>query len=182
MVLPAVNSFLTFQDGETFSSVIKQANLVSVYYIYILVGYAVSCGALSRWKSWVVDLGFVVCFALLSAYQYYAFSQPTDYLIDYEFPLLPVAAALLFESLRRKAHYLQKLARPIAWLSQRAFGVYFVHVIILWSLHWYVDFSALGHVAHVMVLELASVGGAYWIVGLLGRWSFFRKYVFLIKS
>jgi surface polysaccharide O-acyltransferase-like enzyme len=182
MVRPAVNSLRSFWGLETFETALNAANLFSVYYLYIIAGYLISRGALKKWKDRSIVAGVLGCYAFCCIYQYYAFSQPDDYIVSYDFPVILICAAFLFELIRRKARLLKAFRRPIIYLSKISFGIYFVHVLFNFTMFWYLDLSALGHVQKVLLLEVVPVGASILVITLLSRVPKLKQYLFMIKD
>lgn len=182
MLLPAVNVLLEMNGMRTFTSELREADLLSYFYIYVIVGYAVGQGMFSKLKGWVVALLTAVSFLLCCAFQFYAYSQPADYIVSYDFPLLPVCGAFLFELIRRTAHCFSRLERPITFISRIAFGIYFMHMVIMTTFLTVTnDLSGFAPALKLVTLEVVSVGGSIVIIALLSKIKLFRKYLFLIK-
>ena len=181
IILPAINAFLQMQGQPTFSSVLQEAHLVSILYLYILGGYFISQGALAKLKDWLVAVIAGGSFLLCCGYQLYCYAQPMNYLVKDVFPLIYVSAGFLFELLRRKAHHFSKLSRPVTYLSRISFGIYFMHIIVLNLLTTFMDFSAWSQPLKMLFLEVATVGGSILIIAPLSKIKVLRKYLFLIK-
>lgn len=186
MVRPAINVLLYMNGLSTFDSELREADLFSCYYLYIIVGYFVGKGALSRWKGWLVASLAAVTFLLCCAFQFYVYSQPYDYLVSYSFPLLPVCAGLLFEVIRRGAHRLKALERPVTYLSRITLGIYFMHMVIITVLNSnkmtaVMQYAVWEPALKTLFLEAVSVVGSIAIIALLSRVKLLKKYLFMIK-
>ena len=186
MVLPAVNAVLESQALRTFTSTLQMVDLVAYFYIYIILGYFVGKGILDKWKTWVVALIALGSFALCCGFQLYMYAQPMDYLMDYDFPLLPICAAALLELARRKAYLLKAVRKPVEGLSRISFGIYFLHIVIMTVLNSdkldaIVHQSQWNPVLKLAYLEIVSVGASIVIIVLLSNIKPLKKYLFMIK-
>ena len=181
MVLPAVNSWRLFQGEIWLHTKIREPNLFSFYYLYVIAGYAIGKGALEKLKDWVVVLLAVGFFGLCCAYQFYAYTQPRDYLIDYEFPLLLLCGGFAFEWIRRKAGDGKGLRRPVTYLSRISLAIYFLHIVIMSILGWQLNLQGWPRLGLLAFYEIASVGGSILVIALLSKIKFLRRYLFLIK-
>lgn len=183
MVIPGINDLLSVLSVDQFSSPLGENYFFSFYYIYIIVGYLVGQGALSKLSGWSVTLVAVGSFLICCGYQLWIYSQPADYLVGYNFPLLPVCAGFLFELVRRGANRVRKLERPVVSISKIAFGIYFVHIVIMTALAEVLDAVAPGMFLplRLILLETVSVGLSIAVILPLSKIKVFRKYLFLIK-
>jgi surface polysaccharide O-acyltransferase-like enzyme len=183
MLLPGINDLLTVLGMERFGTPLAENYLFSFYYIYIIVGYLIGKGTLARLKTATVMLVTTGSFLLCCGYQLWAYSRPADYLVSYSFPLLPVCAGFLFELVRRSAHLAAKAEKPITCISRIAFGIYFVHIVIMTALVEVLDLfiPGLSLWLRLILLEIVSVGLSVAIILPLSKIKIFRKYLFLIK-
>ena len=186
MILPAVNAVLTAEGLGTFTSTLQMVNLVAYFYIYIILGYFVGKGVFENWKTWAVALIAGGSFLLCCGFQLYMYAQPVDYLIDYNFPLLPICAAALLELGRRKAHRLNTLRKPMEGLARISFGIYFLHIVIMTVLNSdkldaIVHQSQWNPALKLVYLELFSVGASVVIIAVLSKIKVLKKYLFMIK-
>lgn len=186
MVFPAINALLMLNGKPTWSADLKESNLFSMYYLYILTGYFVGQGGLSRWKGWLVGLLTALSFGLCCGMQFYAYSRPAQYLVAYSFPLMPVCAGLLLELLRRGAEKLRRVERPVTYLSRIAFGIYFMHMMVMTVVNSdYVDrwlhYGAWEPALKTLFLEVVSVGVSIPLIAVLSKIKVLRKYLFMVK-
>ena len=123
----------------------------------------------------------LITFAGICGYQLFAYAQPLDYLVDYNFPLLPVCAAFLFEWIRRKSHRLQRFRRPICYIARISLGIYFVHILVMTGMSWVLGDWGRTTLWRLLVLEAGSVGLSVAAIALMSRSRLARKYLFLIK-
>ena len=183
MVLPFISNLLVLLGHKELSSPLGERYLFSFYYIYILVGYAIGQGTLARFKAATVMLVGMGSFLLCCGYQLWAYEQPANYLVAYDFPLMPICAGCLFELVRRYAHKIQKAEKPITYLSRIAFGIYFIHIIIMTTFVEVLDRFApgLSLPVRLILLEMVSVGLSVVVILPLAKIKPLRKYLFLIK-
>lgn len=186
MVRPVVNVLLEVNGHKTYSSEVQMSNLIPYYYIYILLGYFVGKGLLEKWKTWLLAAIAIVTFGLCCGFQLYIYAQPKDYVLDYNFPLLPICVAALLELIRRGAHKAKGIEKPITYLSRISFGIYFLHIVVMTTLlrprvARVMDYAAWNPVLKLVFLEVASVGASVAIIALLSRIKLLRKYLFMIK-
>ncbi len=183
MVQPFVSHLLELLGMTQLTSPLGEHYLFSFYYLYILFGYWIGKGGLQRFKTNTVALAALSTFLLCCGYQLWAYAQPVNYLVAYDFPLMPFCAGFLFELLRRGAHRVRKAEKPVTCISRISFGIYFVHIVIMTALVLVLDQFAPGlyQPVRLMLLETASLAGSIGIILPLSRIKFFRKYLFLIK-
>lgn len=161
----------------------KDAVLLPVYVIYIVAGYMISRGHLSKIKSSYVAAGFILSFLATCGCQFFIFSRKTDCHFAYDNIGILVSAVLLFELLRRGSHRLIAFRRPVEYVSRIAFGIYFVHIFIMEALVKYLPSfkSAFPRPAYFFFLEIISVAGSIIIIAITSRIPIVKKYVYMIK-
>ena len=147
----------------------------------MIAGYLVGKGYLAGWRLHWVALAAAVSFGLCCGFQFYAYSRPMDYVVSYNFPLLPVCGAFLFELFRRGAHRLRRMEKPIAYISRISFGIYFLHIVIMTVLNTVIDFTNWMPAVKLLFLLSASMLASVAVIAVLSRIKFLRKYLFLIK-
>lgn len=181
MVRPAI-SFLLYTNGKaTLTSALREADLFSYFYLYIFAGYLVGTGFLSRLKGWCVGLICALSFVLCCVFQFYAYTQPFDYAVSYQFPLLPICAAFLLEALRRTAPSLRRLERPTTYLARISFSIYLMHMVVMTTLNSVMDYTGWNQVIKMLFMHTVSIVGSILIIAPLSKIKLFRKYLFLIK-
>ena len=181
MLIPNIN--MTRQllgiNGELVFS-LNWVNVFSFYIVYVLVGYAVYDGILSKVKEawlWAFALAsFLAC----CGYQYWAYTRPGNILVDYNFLLLAVCAAACFDLLRRHPVKKQRTATVITSVSVMAFAIYFVHICIMQGLAYVLEYH--GYLIRFLVLETVSVAGSVLLIRVFSKNRFFKKYLFMIKD
>lgn len=186
MVRPALNFFLDIHGQTTYASAIQMSDLVSYFYLYIIIGYFIGKGALAKWNKWLVAGVALFTFAICCGCQLYIYSQPVNYVINYNFPLLPICAGAMFELARRGANKLKSIERPITYLSRIAFAIYLLHIVIMTTLNCdamkaFMNYSAWDPALKLMFLEIVSVGGSVAVIAVLSKVPLLKKYLFMIK-
>jgi len=183
MVVPFISNLLVLLGHKGLTSPLGERYLFSFYYIYIIVGYLIGKGALSKLRSWSVGVLALGSFLICCGYQLWAYSRPANYLVAYDFPLMPVCAGFLFELVRRSAHKVQKAEKPITCISRISFGIYFVHVVIIGVLVAVLDHFVPGlyRPLRLILLEIIPVGLSIAIILPLSKVKWFKRYLFLIK-
>ena len=181
MVMPAINALLDLGGKDQLSLNLYAADLLPMFLLYILVGYFVGQGCLSRFKTWAVALAAVVTFGICCGVQYYAYSQPVDYLVSYSFPLTPLCAAFLFELFRRSAPLFHKIQPAIGYISRISFGIYFVHIVIMTELVRFIGDWDMTRPLRLVIYLFVSFLGSIAVIAPLSKIPLLRKYLFMIK-
>lgn len=183
MLIPFLNNLLLLLGMEGYKNGIEFVNLPIFYYLYILIGYLVGNGALKKFRTATIATITGVSFLICCGFQFWAYSRPADYLVAYDFPLMPLLAGFLFELIRRCAAGLRKLERPITGLARIAFGIYFLHIIIMTTLVTELGerHITLSRPVRLLVLEAVSVGLSIVMILPLSKIKILRTYLFSIK-
>ena len=182
MVIPAFNVVQDTYGSWNFYTALREYNLCSVYYLYIFAGFAVSEGLLAKLKTGTVALMTGVCFAVTCAYQLWLYSTSVNHLLMEPSPSILITATLTFELVRRTAGCFSRWQKGITGLAKIAFGIYFVHILIMSAMYWYMDLTAMARPLRVVLFETVSFGGSVIIIRLLAKIPFCKKYLFLIKD
>lgn len=182
-MLPLVNSLLAGLGLATMSSAtVREANICSMYYVYVFAGYWISEGKLSKLRTGTVAALTVLVFAVCCGYQLWLYAGPANLLVDYEHPGIVLCAMGLLELLRRGAEHLRGLRPVVTYLAKISFGIYFLHILIMSLLIWYMDFSSWSHPLKLLFLEGVSVGGSILLIALFSGIPFCRRRMFGIKG
>lgn len=182
-VLPLVNSLLAGLDLDTmYSDTVREANICSMYYVYVFAGYAVSEGKLSGLHTRTVAALTALVFAVCCGYQLWLYAGPADLMVDYEHPGIVLCAMGLLELLRRGAEHLRGLRPVVTYLAKISFGVYFIHILIMSLLEWNMNFDGWARSLKLLFLEGVSVGGSILLIALFSGIPFCRRRMFGIKG
>ena len=182
MCIPAFNVIQGVRGNWKLYTALREYNLCSVYYLYIFAGVAVSEGMLGKLKTSTVAWLTGVCFTLTCVYQLWLYSTPVNHLLMEPSPSILVTATLTFELIRRIASRFESWKGGIIYLSKIAFGIYFVHILIMSGMYWYMDLSAMARPLRVIFYEAVSFIGSIGIIWILAKIPVCKKYLFLIKD
>jgi surface polysaccharide O-acyltransferase-like enzyme len=182
MCIPAFNVIQGVRGSWKLYTALREYNLCSVYYLYILAGVAVSEGYLEKLSDRTVTWLTGICFILTCLYQLWLYSTPVNHLLMEPSPSILVTSTLCLELIRRMAPRFTRWKNGITYLSKIAFGIYFVHILIMSAMYWYMDLTAMARPLRVVLFETVSFGGSVIIIRLLAKIPFCKKYLFLIKD
>ena len=177
--LNSVVSLISGGSGPHLEFALSIANLFSIYVVYIVIGYWIGKGGLSRMKKGLLLLCTAAAFAATVAYQLYAFLRPGGYVIKYHSIAVLLSSALLFECFRRCGCPPEKPRAAVTALSTISFGVYFVHICIM-SGPVYIVPKSIGPLPYFLVLELVSLIGSILIILPLRRFKRLSRLLFRI--
>lgn len=182
MIVPNINTLLG-QLGSSYYLDFKLAEYgtFSFYMLYILTGFEISKGVLAKWPRGVLTTCTLLSFAIICAYQFWAFSKPGENGIGYDSFGLLVVSAFIFELFRRSFEK-KKAKRWLIRLAQISFGIYFVHICIMVAICGIVRRFFPNQLICMLILEGLSFGGAVVVVELVSKVSFAKKYLFMIKD
>lgn len=182
MCVPAFNVIQEVRGSWKLYTALREYNLCSVYYLYIFAGVAVSEGMLGRLKTKILAWLTAVCFCLTCVYQLWLYSTPVNHLLMEPSPSILITSTLTFELIRRIAPRFESWKSGITYLSKIAFGIYFVHILIMSGMYWYMDLSAMARPLRVVFYEAVSFLGSIGIIWALAKIPVCKKYLFLIKG
>lgn len=184
MLIPTLNAFFSLQEMEiSLSFELYVGNLFSMYFIYVIAGYYIGKGKLAGISDLALYAGAAAVFLVCCVYQYWAYSKPGNYLVAYGFVGVLIGSCLVFEILRRKAEKVLAAGKLVRHLSKIAFGIYFVHIIIMSLCCWQIEsISGWKHSVQLVFLELVSFIGSVVIITLLAKIPILKKYMFMIKD
>ena len=181
MVIPNLNRiFMLYGIDTEIEFTLRIANLFSMYLIYVIIGYYLNKGLLSKIPSWVICAVGVIAFAACIGYQYWEFSFENGDVMDYNLALLPILAACVFELIKRIWQN-KKSKAAVTYISRISFGIFFVHICIMVAMNGARFISAWGYPARFIVLEAVSFIGSVIVIALLSGIKLCRKYLFMIK-
>lgn len=186
LVIPNINSVLTLAGSPyQIRFAFRASNLYSVYVLYLLGGYFVSCGGLKRLRTEIAAVLCVLLFAACFSVQLWAYSRPEEYLVDYDFCLLLPLGVLLFELIRRAGSAVSgegAFARLVRSLAECSFGVYFLHILIMsLQMRYEQVYADWARSAVVLYLPAVSLLGSWLLTALLSRIRPLRRALFLMK-
>ena len=182
MAIPAFNVIQGVRGSWKLYTALREYNLCSVYYLYIFAGVAVSEGVFRKLTTRTVGWLTGICFTLTCAYQLWLYSTPANHLLMEPSPSILITATLCLELIRRIAPRFEGWKKGITYLSKIAFGIYFVHILIMSAMYWYMDLNAVARPLRVIFFEAVSFIGSIAIIWALAKIPVCKKYLFLIKG
>ena len=185
VIIPNLNEIIYARGASTFISwEINHRDVFSIYFLYVLSGYWISTGKLQKLKSVWLWMILAISTIATTLFQYWIYSTRSDYFLNTaDFGIIIIAAAL-FEIIRRRAKPASIISRPATYLAKIAFGIYFIHICIMYSMNeWFIknapDFY---HFPRFLVLETVSFAGSVLFILFTSRIKVFKKYLYLIKD
>lgn len=182
MVIPAFNVVQDTYGSWNFYTALREYNLCSVYYLYVFAGWAVSHGLLDKLSTRVLGLLAGLCFTVACVWQLWLYSTPVNHLLMEPSPSILITTTFVFALLRRIAPRFERWQKPITYTAKIAFGIYFVHILIMSGMYWYLDLAVLARPLRVALYEIVSFGGSVILIRLLAKIPLCKKYLFLIKD
>ena len=187
-IVPDLNNLMWATElSFYFDPKLESANVFSMYVVYMLLGYYLSTGALTKIRNRTLWLSLITAYIIFCVFQIYCYSVKNDVLIahDYRciFPL--IIAVALFELMRRykngKFQLLETLSTKLSIIS---FGVYFVHICIMEGLTFILNrfYPNIYLLWKVTLLESVSFFGSIVIIHLCSKNKLMRRYLFNIKG
>lgn len=185
VIIPNLNQILYARGGSTFISwEIDYRDALSIYFLFILAGYWISAGKLQNIKNCWLWILLTVSVIITTFFQFWIYSTPSDYFLNVaDFGILMITIPL-FEIIRRKAKPSSVLSKPVTRLSKIAFGIYFLHICIMYGLNEWFNKTApeFYHFQRFFVLETVSFSFSVLIILITSKIKLFRKYMYLIKD
>lgn len=181
MVLPTVNYLLSRAGVQPLQSEISGSNLISFYYVYIIVGFLIGKGILSKWKTKYVVFATLISFSVSCVYVWYAFSNFDSDAFNYDSPILPVCGALLFELIRRVSGYLKRIEKPITYLSRISFAIYLIHMVFISSINRLFGDYMPNPIVEMAFVHISSLVISVAVITVLSKIKLLKKYLFMIK-
>ena len=183
ILIPSINA-LFYVAGTTIhlDFAFSITDLFSLYFIYILAGYWISGKKLERIPTGWIYLGFVVSFLVTALFQFWAYSTPRDYYLQYADIGILISAVFLFELVRRKSGEIQHGQQAVTYLSRISLGIFFLHLCVMTFL-----ILIMNKVVHIerfprfIILEVASFLLSVLIIWVTSKNKKIGRYLYLIK-
>ena len=183
MVVPNVNTFLSASGIDYgIETSLSYTDLFSYYMIYVLLGYWISSGCLSKLNAAAVYGAFAASFILTALFQFFIYSSPIDYHVRYADVGIVISSALLFEMYRRNVSEKSGHRSIVQYISKISFGIYFVHICIMTVLMVLLENVEINPFINLIALETISFAGSVLFIYTLSKITVFKKYLFLIKE
>ena len=182
MLITNINTFLALKGSDlTLTFKLSETSLFSRYMVYVIAGYYIHEGELSRIGKHLLYVLLGFCSIFMFCYQYWGYSHPETYSVYYNSAGILLTSALLFETIRR-IRITDGWNAFFRYISGRALAIYFVHMPIVVGIEsQYLENSTLHELIQFAMLELTGVLGAMLIITLLEKNRWCRQYLFLIK-
>lgn len=182
MLIPGCNLALgIFGSPYQIDFAIKESNLLSVFFLYLLAGYWIKNEGMATIKEIWIIIGAIISFTASVFLQFFAYSRKDNFVIGYEFPLIMVTGLLLFELIRRQVKNGGILRNIITYISRISFGIYFVHIMIMTVINKMPVFYCMTPVIKLLYLELVSFVGSIIVIYILSKSEVLKNRLFIIK-
>lgn len=202
-IVPTVNSLSTLFSDMRFHSAINMnifgASVwgASAWILYLLIGFWIRKGGLSKIPSWGLFLAFCIGIFADSTTKMFLVEHGMNAGVDYSYLFLFVSVVALFELLNRSSSFWNghgAASRFFTPLARASFGMYMVHVwigqallLLFAKLSFYeggIVFS-LPHGLALVALFIVLCTFFSWLSVMVlsgwGRLSFSARYLFLMK-
>ena len=182
MLITNINTFLALKGSDlTLTFKLSETSLFSRYMVYVIAGYYIHEGELSRIGKHLLYVLLGFCSIFMFCYQYWGYAHPETYSVYYNSVGILLTSALLFEAIRR-IRITDGWNAFFRYISGRALAIYFVHMPIVVGIEsQYLENSTLHELIQFAMLELTGVLGAMLIIAALEKNRWCRQYLFLIK-
>ena len=181
MIIPSINNLLVLQGSEkTISFALYGRNVYSMYFLYIIAGYLISKGVLSRFSTGLLGLLLAASFTAVCFYQDYVWSLPEGYLVDYNFPGFLLIALLVFELLRRSGKE-RTPSKTVTYISKISFGIFFTHILIMDTAVYFIGDAFSNRIEKALLLETISLAVSVLFIWLVSRSQKLSRILFVLK-
>lgn len=181
-VVPTINKYLLlFEAGWSLDFWFSYYKTITPFFIFILAGYYVWLGKMRKISNFGILAGFILSVLGTTLCQLYGYSQPYDLTMSYDSVGILCSSFLLFELFRRYSKKIQRFKNCIIYISQRAFGIYMIHIFIIEFIRKYIANYDVSHFAKVLLYWAGSIVFSLLIIRILenNRWC---KKLLLIKD
>lgn len=165
-------------------SALDGSYLAPLYLLYLVAGWYLSRGALARLSTGLLAGILAAGLAGTSLFMAWLQTAGTHYAVRYADAGILIAAAALFELLRRQTRPRLLGGRPVSSLAVHGLGIYFVHYMIMTALAALFQSRAPGLTGFrcFAVLELCGLLGAWAFVWLTAKIPFVGRVFYLIRD
>ena len=184
-ILPDINLGLRILGYDhVLATQLQSGFIFSMYAVFLLCGYYINRGVLTRIKTYVLLIVLGCAFVAYCGVQLWTYSLDFDYVIGYEsvFPL--IISVCLFELLRRiRVGDKNRIRKAATELSRISFGIYFIHICIMEGLWYLIDYKhwQIVYLTKFVFLEGVSFFGAVAIIQVFRRNKWISKHILGIK-
>lgn len=183
MIIPNINFWLQSMNSNiqlVFS--LNISNLFSLYMIYVVFGFLISRNMLTRLSNSILIILIAMSFAFSVVFQFYAYSVPGNYLVEYNFFPIFICAVMVFELIKRIGEKNCVPKKWIIYISKISFAIYFLHRCIMLVLNKAFEVMSIGYIFKLIMLEVFSMLASIVIIYIFSKNKFIKKYLFMIKN
>ena len=181
MLFPNVNTILyAIGQEKALKFSISVHDLFSIYFVYVFIGHWISQGKIERIRNSLLILIFVLSFIATSFFQYWMYSNASNYFVVYNDIGILIVSTSLFELVRRNASTLRHLKGPITALARSAFAIFFIHLLIMYGMNTLISKEIVCRYPRFLLLEICSFAGSLLVIWITARIPFIRQRMFLI--
>ncbi len=182
-LLPNANAALEAAGLELrLESSLEAAYLLPVYVLYLVLGYYLDRGLLTKRSAWLLAPGFALSLLATALFQLWIFSAGTGYEVRYADLGILVSSVFLFALLRRLRAGRLLRGIPARVTASCALGIFFLHVPLIrycvaLPFHGALSASVL---RYFLILWAAGFFGSLLVVWLTGKLPPVGKWLYLM--
>lgn len=182
-IVPTLNKYLLlFEVGVTLDFWPSYYKIVTPFLIFVLAGYYISLEKLARFSNVYIFFGFTLSFFVTVSCQLEGYSRPYDLTTSYDSLGILITSFFLFEIFRRYAEQIHKLRSCVIFISNRAFGIYMLHIFIIETIRKWISDYNIRHSVQLLLFWIVSVSLSVLIIWILEKNSWCKKNLLLIKD
>lgn len=184
-LIPNLNTILAAVDSDVrIDWAVSSRNIFSVYYLYAIVGYWIHAELLKKARNSMLWFVLLLSVVLTTLFQYWIYSTPSSYRLEYSDIGIIVISALLFEFFRRKAASFRRIRKPVTCLARISFGLFFVHICVMEGLLAVITklLPSITRFPKFIILETGTLLISIPLILITSKIRFFRQYLYLIKE
>jgi len=175
IIFPKVNSKNNIFDAVPYSISFL------FYLIYLIIGYLVSQGSFKKLSSKFILFSFFSF--LVASILMVMISQRNGNFYDFNYKnlFLLLMTTFAFEILSRIQIKKERMKSLFKSISKKAFGIYFIHIILMEYLFTQFDWSSFSYRSRFIIFEFGTILASYLIISLLAKNKKIAKWLFMIK-
>ena len=185
-IFPTFNKYSIMLFNKDYANYLSSGYLFSTYLLFVILGYFIEKGLLSRLKSLDIILGLGLSFSLTVILQYIGYSSEYNLVTRYDSVGILLSSIYLFEFMRRYCNgFSDKIMKFIKSFSKNAFSIYMIHI-------FFVEFIYYQYLNREIVIVNAEITTFIYmsipiicsiiIIQILKNIGFVKKYFLLIKD
>lgn len=125
---------------------------------------------------------FSVFFSISVWFQYIAYSREMNFLLKYQSPIILISSIFLFKVLIEIEIKNVAMCKIITFISKISFGLYFVHIIIMYSIDKYLDWPYNNRPMQFFFLMFFTSILSFLFISISCKSKWVRKICYRIKS